>query len=198
PDSTLIAGEEVTVTLVTPSPGACASIETTVALSYSATGEPPFDALAPPTLESQTDTTAAVRFVPQEDGVYALDASLSCDFAGSPVQRSTFTSVLVGSGTGTSSDDSSPDATVERVVLQNYPNPFNPTTTIRYGLSEAADVRLEVLDLLGRRVATPAEGQQAAGWHEVRFEAGGLASGVYIYRLTVGDETVQRKMLLLK
>ena len=65
----------------------------------------------------------------------------------------------------------------------NYPNPFNPATTIRYALPEASAVRLEVFDVLGRRVALLVDGVQAAGTHAARFEASRLASGLYLYRL---------------
>lgn len=81
---------------------------------------------------------------------------------------------------------------------QNYPNPFNPTTSIQFNLQNASSVRLVVYDLLGRAVATLAEGPHAAGVHTVTFEAAGLPSGVYTYRLE-GDERAQaRTMLLLK
>jgi glycosidase len=80
----------------------------------------------------------------------------------------------------------------------NYPNPFNPATTIRYDLPQAAPVRLEVFDVLGRRVALLAEGLQAAGTHTVDFEGGHLPSGLYLYRLQAGTTTQTRTMLLVK
>lgn len=70
-----------------------------------------------------------------------------------------------------------------------YPNPFNPSTTIRFGLPEAGHVDLVVYDGLGRVVARPITGTRGAGYHEVVFEADGLPSGVYFYRITArGDE----------
>ncbi len=81
---------------------------------------------------------------------------------------------------------------------QNYPNPFNPTTTIAYTLPEDCHVRLEVYNLLGQRVATLAEGWETAGQRAVRWDAGGLASGVYVCRLTAGNHAQTRKMTLLK
>ena len=68
---------------------------------------------------------------------------------------------------------------------QNYPNPFNPGTTIAYELAVSADVRLSVFDMLGREVAMLVSGRKNAGTHEVKFDATGLASGVYLYRLQV-------------
>ena len=66
---------------------------------------------------------------------------------------------------------------------QNYPNPFNPSTVIQYVIPRSAFVTLEVFDLLGRSVRTLVNGEQGFGPHSVRFDASGLASGVYFYRL---------------
>jgi surface protein len=81
---------------------------------------------------------------------------------------------------------------------QNYPNPFNPTTSIRYGLPEAALVQITVYDLLGRKVAEPIKKRQMAGFHTFNFDASSLASGVYIYRITAGEFVQTRKMILVK
>jgi DNA-binding beta-propeller fold protein YncE len=81
---------------------------------------------------------------------------------------------------------------------QNYPNPFNPSTQIEYSLPEAAEVQLEVFNMMGQRVATLVSEQQTAGSYSVRFNAGTLASGVYLYRLSAGQEVITQKMTLLK
>ena len=95
----------------------------------------------------------------------------------------------------------------ERFSLsQNYPNPFNPTTKIRYQLPNSMNVTLKVFDILGQEVATLVNERQNAGSYSLEFSptnlarqtAGGLASGVYFYRLRAGDFIQQRKMLLLK
>jgi hypothetical protein len=86
----------------------------------------------------------------------------------------------------------------EAVVLApNYPNPFNPATTLRCGLPAAAHVRLEVFDLLGRRVALLLDAERPAGWHEVRFDAEGLPGGVYVYRLAAGTRQRVGRMHLV-
>ncbi|MCH8487010.1 MAG: T9SS type A sorting domain-containing protein [Candidatus Cyclonatronum sp.] len=81
---------------------------------------------------------------------------------------------------------------------QNYPNPFNPVTRVQYALPEAADVRLEVFNLTGQRVATLVSGHQSAGSHTVSFSGQGLSSGIYLYRLQAGNQSIIRKMTLVK
>ncbi|MCH8487873.1 MAG: T9SS type A sorting domain-containing protein [Candidatus Cyclonatronum sp.] len=85
---------------------------------------------------------------------------------------------------------------------QNYPNPFNPGTSIRYALPEDAEVRLEVFNLLGQRVALLHNGPQTAGFHTLSFDASRLSSGVYLYRLQTvsagSTHTETRKMTLIK
>ena len=81
---------------------------------------------------------------------------------------------------------------------QNYPNPFNPTTAISYQLPVASNVKLIVYDVLGRPVATLVNERQAAGPHSVKFDAGGLPSGVYFYRLQAGSFVRTKKMILLQ
>jgi hypothetical protein len=84
------------------------------------------------------------------------------------------------------------------VLAQNYPNPFNPSTEIRYQVSEVSDVRLEVFDMLGRKVATLVNERKAAGSYQVEFNATRFASGMYFYTLTAGGFSKTRKMMLVK
>lgn len=81
---------------------------------------------------------------------------------------------------------------------QNYPNPFNPATTIAYDLPHPAYVRLVVYDNLGREVRVLAESQQPAGRYTVFFDATGLGSGVYFFRLQAGETVRTRKLVVLK
>jgi hypothetical protein len=79
---------------------------------------------------------------------------------------------------------------------QNYPNPFNPVTFIPYTLSEPGHVRLTVFDMLGRNVAVLEDGPAGPGAHLAAFNATGLPSGIYFYRLENGGRLFARKMVL--
>ncbi|MEQ9309336.1 MAG: FG-GAP-like repeat-containing protein [Balneolaceae bacterium] len=84
-------------------------------------------------------------------------------------------------------------------LQQNYPNPFNPSSIIQFGVPNTSKVRLEVYDLLGRKVATLINGEsRIAGRYNVQFNASNLASGLYIYRLQVGNNVLTKKMTLIK
>jgi hypothetical protein len=98
---------------------------------------------------------------------------------------------------GTSNENGGVKVT-EFALHQNYPNPFNPSTVLSYSLPKASDVTLEVFNIHGQRVATVEKGFKSAGTHNVSFNASGLASGVYLYRLTAGGVTRMNKMMLIK
>jgi len=83
-------------------------------------------------------------------------------------------------------------------LKQNYPNPFNPNTTIQYNVAEAGKVKISVYDFLGREVAVLLNREQSPGVHQVQFNAEGLGSGVYIYRLQSNNFDEARKMTLIK
>lgn len=83
-------------------------------------------------------------------------------------------------------------------LSQNYPNPFNPTTVIRFTLDAGSHTTLAVYDLLGREVAVLVNGMVGSGSHRVTFDASGLTTGLYLYRLTSGGTTLYRSMSLVK
>lgn len=82
---------------------------------------------------------------------------------------------------------------------QNYPNPFNPSTVIKYQLAKTSLVQLEIFDVAGRKVAVLVDGVvKSAGSHQITFDASGLASGMYFYRLQAAGQTFTQKMMLVK
>jgi hypothetical protein len=81
---------------------------------------------------------------------------------------------------------------------QNYPNPFNPSTKINYSIAQDGLVEIEIVDILGRRIATLVNEFQTKGNHYKTFDASHLSSGIYLYRIKSGEFVQTRKMLLLK
>lgn len=90
------------------------------------------------------------------------------------------------------------DKPFEFGLSQNYPNPFNPSTRIEYYLPVASDISIKVYNSLGREVAIIAEGFTEAGRHDIIFNAGNLASGIYIYELRAGSFSARQKLSLVK
>lgn len=114
----------------------------------------------------------------ETDGATVVDASIGSDAV-----------------TGVSSFNAIPK-TYE--LNQNYPNPFNPTTSIHYAIPRDSQVKLEIFDILGARVLTVVDNPQTAGYYTVTFDASNLSTGVYFYRLSAGDFSQVKKMMLLK
>lgn len=94
--------------------------------------------------------------------------------------------------------DESPAVVNEFSLEQNYPNPFNPSTTISFTLTANQFVTLKVFNALGEEVSTLVNGNLTQGLHSINFNANGLSSGFYIYRLESGNLVQVRKMMLLK
>lgn len=102
-------------------------------------------------------------------------------------------------------EESDPVSTVEEnnvpnliSLEQNYPNPFNPSTNISYTLNESSLVKLEIFNMVGQKVATLVDAKKNAGQHTVSFNALGLSSGIYLYRLEAGAFSEVRRMTLIK
>jgi hypothetical protein len=83
-------------------------------------------------------------------------------------------------------------------LSNNYPNPFNPVTTISYQIPELSFVKLKVYDVLGNEVATLVNEENPSGSYEIEFNATGLPSGIYFYRLQAGSFVETKKMILMK
>lgn len=87
--------------------------------------------------------------------------------------------------------------------MSNYPNPFNPVTTVFYSMPEAGDVRLDVYNIVGQHVRTLVDGHCEAGRHSVTWDGRDgsgtkVASGIYLYRIQIGDFRETKKMMLIK
>lgn len=110
--------------------------------------------------------------------------------------------VMVPDSSGSDDVDTSLDEQLDGAntysLSQNYPNPFNPSTTITFELPKISKVKIEVFDMLGRKVSTLLNTRKKAGMHSVTFDASSLSSGMYIYRIQAGDFTKTRKLTLIK
>ncbi len=142
-----------------------------------------------------TDTTLAVTGLAYLTTYHWRVRAYSNGVAGEWSGTWRFTTVME-----TSADD--PDLHTElpaRIALeQNYPNPFNPSTQIRYTLPEAAEVRVEVFNLMGQRIDVLVDGHQQAGVHVIAFDASHLSSGIYLYRLQTPEKSITRRMMFVK
>jgi hypothetical protein len=142
-----------------------------------------------------TDTTLAVTGLAYLTAYHWRVRAYSDGVAGEWSGTWRFTTVME-----TSADDPDlhPDLPDRITMEQNYPNPFNPSTQIRYTLPEAAEVRLEVFNLMGQRIDVLVDGQQQAGVHNITFDASHLSSGIYLYRLQTSEKSITRRMMFVK
>jgi hypothetical protein len=106
--------------------------------------------------------------------------------------------IILEMESGTDVEDQDGELPASFSLEQNYPNPFNPSTMIEYSLPQKSYVSLAVFDALGQQVAALVEGDQGAGRHQVAFDASGLASGVYLYRLNAGDFVQTRRLVVVR
>jgi len=83
-------------------------------------------------------------------------------------------------------------------LSQNYPNPFNPITHLEFGISNLGFASLKVYDILGKEIVTLVNEKLSPGTYQVEFDGSGLTSGVYFYRLTAGEFTETKRMMLVK
>jgi hypothetical protein len=83
-------------------------------------------------------------------------------------------------------------------LSQNYPNPFNPATTISFALPEAGRVHMSLFSVLGEKVAELVDGERGPGNYRINFNASGIPSGMYFYRLDAGSFVAVRKLVIVK
>jgi hypothetical protein len=101
-------------------------------------------------------------------------------------------------GTGISQDGISSKTPESFRLYQNYPNPFNPITTIKFGLPRSGEIELVLYNLLGKEIASLANGNFEAGYHSVIWDTRDFPSGIYVYRLIAGDYKETKKLILRK
>lgn len=95
-------------------------------------------------------------------------------------------------------EDNVDELTKEFYLSQNYPNPFNPSTRIKYQVSRSMLISLNVYDILGNEVVVLVNEEKEPGHYEINFDASGLSSGVYFYKLISGSFAATKKMILLR
>ncbi len=149
-----------------------------------------------------------VAAIASAKGAMTRDYSASVSAADALGQaRDTLKTALDGLVPGTSAVAANEHTPTSFALHQNYPNPFNPSTTIGYSLPATGNghesmgtrwVRLVVYDMLGREVAALVDEAKEPGAYTVKFDGAGLASGVYLYRMTAGEYVETRTMMLLK
>jgi subtilisin family serine protease len=153
--------------------------------------------------------TSSVRIRATTEGLDAKSVALISQESGRTYELSEGRAAEVLAGDGSSRfklvvgssafvEEQSQSALPESVRLTTAPNPFRQRTTIRYALPETASVRLEVYDVLGRRVATLVDGRREPGRHRTQFSAQRLSSGVYFGRLKVGETVMTRKLTVVR
>lgn len=106
-----------------------------------------------------------------------------------------FLALIEGSRIGIDDGSSLPQ---EFALAQNYPNPFNMSTLISYELTNEAEVKLDIYDILGRKVTTLVDELQLAGAHNITWNAKDVVSGVYFYKIQIDDYTDTKRMLFIK
>ncbi len=95
-------------------------------------------------------------------------------------------------------DRSSPSLIKAYLLQQNYPNPFNPSTTINYSIPKSSNVKIEVYNLLGKKISTLVNEFKSAGSYKVKWNAENFSSGIYFYRIQAEGFSETKKMILLK
>ena len=149
---------------------------------------------APAQVSATTDLAGGAIIVWKDNRNVPLNSGINHIYA----QNVTSTGGL-GGGVTTGVDRSTAGELPSKVSLQqNYPNPFNPSTTIQFGLPNASYVTLKIYNILGQEVATLINEKRDAGQYSVQWNAHGLASGVYFYRLSAGNYIETKKLLLVR
>lgn len=106
--------------------------------------------------------------------------------------------VFIGNHSAIGIQQISSELPAEFRLHQNFPNPFNPSTRIRFNIMSSSEAEMKVFDILGKEIRTIKYGRLAPGYYEIDFDAAGIPSGVYFYRLITGEFTDTKKMIIVK
>jgi hypothetical protein len=139
-----------------------------------------------------SNTTGSIDFITKTGS--SIAASIQLDNSGNPISAQ-YTEIAMDTPIETPPTQS---LVKDYRLNQNYPNPFNPSTVISYDLRKAGEVKLQVFNSIGQKVATLVNSAQNAGFHKITFNASGLNSGLYFYKLDTGDFAQTKKMMLIK
>lgn len=158
----------------------------------------PFNLLNPNATLKATSPLLTGGVTPPNDGFFDVSATFRGAF-GSTDWSAGWANFNPASITGVKEEKIFSEANpVNFELLQNYPNPFNPSTKIRFALPEAGNVKLTIYNILGQQIAELVNDFRNVGTYEVDWNAAGLSSGMYIYRLESGSINITKKMSLLK
>jgi hypothetical protein len=148
---------------------------------------------------------ANIRYDPENDGTIIGSLGV-CEHWNNPIDKQYSRNLKTGDGIElvsinravTAVDVRAVDIAQTFTLSQNYPNPFNPSTAISYQLSAGSYTTLKIFDIQGKEIATLVNGVQGAGEHTVTWNAQAIPSGAYFYRLTAGDRSETKKLILQK
>ena len=148
-------------------------------------------AKSPRNADSSIAQTDLFRLAPASSLINA-GTDVGIDFIGNAPDIGAFESSVINS------IDGNENIPGRFTLSQNYPNPFNPATIIEYTVPVKSKILLTVYNIEGQKIKEMVNGEKPAGKYSVTFNAGELASGIYIYKLSDGSRTLSRKMILLK
>jgi len=131
-------------------------------------------------------------------GIVSVNYKVGQDYGGHSLIGCYINGVLYGDTTLTGINQIGSELPSSYSLGQNYPNPFNPTTNIKFSIIKSADVKLIVYDVQGREVQTLVNETLKPGTYEASFDGAALNSGIYFYKLSAGDFSETKKMLLIK
>jgi len=149
----------------------------------------------PFTLPAYGTVPLEIKFKPYEEGYFKDVLHIRSDNENSRVAQ---LMILAGRTDSTISFVDNQTLIIDYRLEQNYPNPFNPVTTIQYQIPVTERVTLKIYDVLGVEVETLVNEEKSAGSYKIEFDASQLPSGIYFYRIEIGDFHNVKKMILLK